>query len=66
MSFATSTFFIFLDAGLGFGPYFIGLTLDYINYAELYLYSAIATLICIVIHYILHGKSAAKTHRKIA
>ncbi len=23
MGFATSTFFIFLDAGLGFGPYFL-------------------------------------------
>ena len=45
MGFATSTFFIFLDAGLGFGPYFIGRALDYINYAQLYMYSAIAALI---------------------
>ncbi|MCT8088101.1 MFS transporter [Acinetobacter sp. C_4_1] len=55
MGFATSTFFIFLDAGLGFGPYFIGMALDYINYAQLYMYSAIAALICIGFYYVLHG-----------
>ncbi len=35
MGFATSTFFIFLDAGLGFGPYFIGKLLDYIGYSAI-------------------------------
>lgn len=62
MGFATSTFFIFLDAGLGFGPYFLGLALNSISYSLLYLYSAVATLLCIVMYYILHGKYAkAKT-----
>ena len=56
MGFATSTYFIFLDAGLGFGPYFIGMTLDYIDYSDLYLYSAIATLVCVVFYYVLHGR----------
>lgn len=58
MGYATSTFFIFLDAGLGFGPYFIGMALDYINYRELYLYSSIAALLCIVFYYVLHGRRA--------
>ena len=56
MGFATSTYFIFLDAGLGFGPYFLGLALDLISYQQLYLYSAIGTLFCIVLYYVLHGK----------
>lgn len=60
MGFATSTFFIFLDAGLGFGPYFIGQALDYINYSQLYFYSAMCVLACIVIYYLLHGRKASK------
>ncbi len=56
MGFATSTFFIFLDAGLGFGPYFIGMALDFIDYRQLYMYSAIASLICIGLYYVLHGR----------
>ena len=56
MGFATSTFFIFLDAGLGFGPYFIGKSLDYIGYSELYLYSALAAFACIAVYFLLHGR----------
>ena len=56
MGFATSTFFIFLDAGLGFGPYFIGKSLDYIGYSELYLYSAFAAFACIAVYFLLHGR----------
>lgn len=59
MGFATSTFFIFLDAGLGFGPYFIGIALDYIGYAQLYFYSAIGACLCIVIYYLLHGRQSS-------
>ncbi|WP_425917510.1 MFS transporter [Acinetobacter sp. TSRC1-2] len=60
MGFATSTFFIFLDAGLGFGPYFIGHALDYIDYSQLYFYSAMCVLVCIVVYYLLHGRKASK------
>ena len=58
MGYATSTFFIFLDAGLGFGPYFLGIALNYIDYSSLYFYSAIAAGICMVFYYLLHGKTA--------
>lgn len=64
MGFATSTFFIFLDAGLGFGPYFLGMALNSISYSMLYMYSAIASLLCIVIYYTLHGKNVRA--RKLA
>ncbi|MDK1683264.1 MFS transporter [Acinetobacter terrestris] len=60
MGFATSTFFIFLDAGLGFGPYFIGQALNYIDYSQLYFYSAMCVLACIVIYYLLHGRKASR------
>ncbi|ALH96031.1 MFS transporter [Acinetobacter equi] len=59
MGFATSTFFIFLDAGLGFGPYFIGKALDFIHYDQLYLYSGFAAFICLIIYFFLHGKKSS-------
>ena len=55
MGLATSTFFIFLEAGLGFGPFFLGKSLDYISYSQLYGYSAVAIIFCIVVYFILHG-----------
>ena len=58
MGFATSTFFIFLDAGLGFGPYFLGIALDFISYSTLYFCSGIAALCCIFLYFWLHGKKA--------
>lgn len=63
MGFATSTFFIFLDAGLGFGPYFLGIALNSISFAELYLYSSFAVFACIAVYYFLHGKASAKTRK---
>ncbi|WP_216936543.1 MULTISPECIES: MFS transporter [unclassified Acinetobacter] len=60
MGLATSTFFIALDAGLGFGPYFLGLLLDQVGYRQLYLFSALLTLSCLVWYYLLHGRKAGK------
>ena len=60
MGLATSTFFIALDAGLGFGPYFLGMLLDQIGYRQLYLFSALLTLSCVVWYYLLHGRKAGK------
>lgn len=66
MGFATSTYFIFLDAGLGFGPYFLGMTLDFISYQQLYLYSAIGSLMCIGLYYLMHGRHTKKSNRSLA
>lgn len=55
MGFATSTFFIFLDAGLSFGSYFIGIILNYIDYSGLYLYRAFTAFACILVYFLLHG-----------
>lgn len=37
MGMATSTFFIFLDAGLGFGPYLLGLLLLQVPFSTMYM-----------------------------
>lgn len=56
MGLATSTFFIALDAALGFGPYLLGQILDQIGYSQLYLYSAIVTFSCLIWYFLLHGR----------
>ncbi len=61
MGLATSTFFIFLDGGLGFGPFLIGKLLDYMSYQQLYFYSGIVAIFCIAIYFILHGKNATRS-----
>lgn len=60
MGLATSTFFIALDAGLGFGPYFLGMLLDQIGYRQLYLYSAVLNISCLIWYYLLHGRKAGE------
>lgn len=53
---ATSTFFIFLDLGLGFGPYFLGLLVPYTGYAGLYTILSVFMLVLIVPYYLFHGR----------
>lgn len=60
MGLATSTFFIALDAGLGFGPYFLGMILDQIGYRQLYLCSAVLTISCLLWYYLLHGRKVSR------
>ncbi|ARJ38881.1 MFS transporter [Sporosarcina sp. P21c] len=44
---ATSTFFIFLDFGFGFGPYVLGLLVPIIGYQQLYLVLMVVVLIAL-------------------
>ncbi|WP_439134404.1 MFS transporter [Pseudomaricurvus sp.] len=52
---ATSTFFIFVDAGLGFGPYFLGLIVPYLGYGNLYLALGVLSLAPLVMYHFIHG-----------
>lgn len=56
MSLATSTWFIFLDAGLGFGPYLLGLIVPLIGFRVLYGLLAALALLTIGIYWLLHGR----------
>jgi predicted MFS family arabinose efflux permease len=62
MGLATSTFFIFLDAGLGFGPYLLGFLIPITGYRSLYFIMGIVALATAVLYYFLHGRreSAAR------
>ncbi|PLT35996.1 MFS transporter [Bacillus sp. V5-8f] len=56
MGLATSTFFIFLDAGLGFGPYLLGFIIPLTGYSTLYVIMGIAVLATTALYYFLHGR----------
>ncbi|MDR1124535.1 MAG: MFS transporter [Deltaproteobacteria bacterium] len=57
---ATSTYFIFLDLGLGLGPYLLGLLAPRFGYGGLYLFSSLIAFACIPLYYWLHGKKASR------
>jgi MFS family permease len=56
MGLATSTFFIFLDAGLGFGPYILGFIIPLTGFSSLYVILGIVALATSILYYFLHGK----------
>ncbi|MCH1624575.1 MFS transporter [Fredinandcohnia quinoae] len=56
MGLATSTFFIALDGGLGFGPYLLGFIIPITGYSTLYIILGIAVLASIILYYFLHGR----------
>ena len=60
---ATSTFFIFLDAGLGFGPYLLGFIIPLTGYSTLYIIMGALILVTAVLYHFLHGK---KDHQLMA
>jgi MFS family permease len=55
MGLATSTFFIFLDAGLGFGPYVLGFVIPYTGYNTLYIILGVFVLLTTILYYFLYG-----------
>lgn len=61
MAFATSTFYIFLDASLGFGPSIIGLIIPFTGYRNLYLFMSIFIIISSILYYYLYGKKEKVT-----
>jgi len=58
---ATSTFAIFLEAGLGFGPYLLGFFLTYLSYSQLYALLTIVILLGSVLYFILFTSNRAKS-----
>lgn len=56
---ATATFFIFVDLGIGVGPYLLGSLVPFTGYRGLYLMTVIVTLASVVLYYFLHGRKAS-------
>lgn len=67
MGLATSTFFIFVDAGIGVGPYLLGLFVPSIGYRGMYLSMAVLMFLSLFLYYFLHGsKQDSTNHAKRA
>ncbi|WP_010529538.1 MFS transporter [Lentibacillus jeotgali] len=56
MGLATSTYYIALDAGLGFGPYVLGYIIPLTGYSNLYVIMGIMVLATTILYYVMHGK----------
>lgn len=65
MGLATSTFFIALDAGLGFGPYILGFIIPATGYRSLYVILGLVVLVSTVLYYFLHGKRESDIRAKL-
>ena len=63
MGLATSTFFIFMDAGLGFGPYLLGFIISVTGYSQLYAILSIVAAAMMVLYYLLHGRKEHRANR---
>lgn len=58
LGFASSTFYVFVDIGVGIGPFTLGLFVPYIGYRGMYLSLSVVSFICIFVYYLLHGRKA--------
>lgn len=56
----TSTFFGFMDMGVGFGPFILGMFMPLLGYHNLYFASAILALLIAVIYHFVHGRHAKR------
>ena len=56
MGLATSTYYIALDAGLGFGPYILGFLIPLTGYSSLYSSLSGMVLVTMVLYFFMHGK----------
>ncbi|WP_050614145.1 MFS transporter [Bacillus testis] len=56
MGLATSTYFIGLDVGLGFGPYLLGYLVPSLGYSHLYVWLGIFMFFLMILYLFLHGK----------
>ncbi|MFJ7755380.1 MFS transporter [Peribacillus muralis] len=66
MGMATSTFFIMLDAGLGFGPYILGFIIPITGYSTLYVILGVAVIATSVLYFFLHGRKERAARAAIA
>jgi len=56
MGLATSTFFMFTDLGVGFGPFFLGILIPLLGFSNLYVAMALLVLADAILYYFLHGR----------
>ncbi|MBW9159196.1 MFS transporter [Clostridium tagluense] len=60
---ATSTFFIFMDAGIGVGPLLIGTIVPIVGFRGMYMTLATIVFLSIFLYYFIYGKRSASIQR---
>lgn len=63
MGLAISTFWMFIDTGVGIGPFIFGFFISLAGYRMAYVYMAVIALACVFLYYMLHGRRVKKMHR---
>lgn len=58
---ATSTYFIGLDIGIGFGPSLLGLFTNSITYTQVYIIMAVVAVLCTALYFFVHGRKVKST-----
>lgn len=62
---ATSTFFIFVDFGVGIGPYLLGFLVPTYGFTSVYFAGALVALIGIPLYYVLIGRSGVFSYAQM-
>lgn len=60
ISVATTTYFIFLELGLGLGPYLLGTLISLTGYRIMYLSMAAVIVVAAVLYYVFYGRHEAR------
>ncbi|MDL2321813.1 MFS transporter [Desulfosarcina sp. OttesenSCG-928-B08] len=60
---ANSTYFIFVDMGVGIGPLLFGLIVPFIGYRGIYLGAGVIAFACLLLYYLVHGRYAVTPDR---
>lgn len=60
MGLATSTYFSFLDLGVGVGPFVLGFMIPVLGFRGLYVVMAILAFACMLFYHFVHGRHASK------
>ncbi|MDL2269417.1 MFS transporter [Desulfosarcina sp. OttesenSCG-928-A07] len=61
---ANSTYFIFVDIGVGLGPFLFGLIVPFAGYRGIYLYAGVISFACVFLYYLAHGRYASPPNKK--
>ena len=60
---ATSTFFLMLDAGIGLGPFLLGLIIPLTGFTGMYAVLAVVVGAAMILYHFVHGRSARRPSR---
>lgn len=63
MALATSTYFLFLDFGLGIGPFLLGFLRPLVGFQGIYIVTACMAIVCFFLYYAVHGRNAGKEQK---